>query len=131
MEARPRLRSGPGLRAQASGARGEDLAESYLRSLGYTILGRNFKTRSGEIDIIAKDFETTVFVEVKQRESESHGRPEDFVPPSKRRRVISAARLYAAQHRLSERPLRFDVVAIHLAGGTPDVRHYRGAFDAS
>ena len=128
MEARPRLRRGSGLRAQLSGARGEELAESYLRGLGYLILGRNFRVRFGEIDLIARDRQTTVFVEVKRRDSTTHGQPEDSVAPAKIRRVIAAARVYAARNKLSDRPIRFDVIAIHATDSHEEIRHHKGAF---
>ena len=130
MEAGSRLRGGRGLRARESGIRGEDLAGTHLAKLGYVILARNFKTRFGEIDLIARDSLTTVFVEVKRREGSDHGRPEDFVALPKRTRIIRAARIYAAHNRLSESPLRFDVIAIQSIGGRDYVRHHKGAFAA-
>ena len=130
MEARSRLKGGPGLCARESGIRGEDRAGAYLVKLGYVILARNFKTRFGEIDLVARDSLTTVFVEVKRRASSNHGRPEDFVVFSKRTRIIAAARIYAAQNRLSESPLRFDVIAIQSIGARDEVRHHKGAFPA-
>jgi putative endonuclease len=91
---------------------------------------RNFRCRGGEIDIIARDGDTVVFVEVKERTSVSHGAAIEAVTPTKRSRVVRAARLYAAQHALSESPLRFDVVAIDWGPEGPRVRHEAGAFDA-
>lgn len=110
---------------------GEERAVEYLRGLGYRILDRNFKTRSGELDIVARDGSTTVFVEVKRRGPSARGSSAEFVDQAKMRRVISAARAYAAKHRLSESPLRFDVVAIDVEDGREQIRHHKGAFDAS
>ena len=125
------MKRGPGLLAQARGTSGEDAAVRYLESIGYRVLDRNFKTRSGEIDIVARDGATTVFVEVKQRESPSHGSAEEYVRPAKMRKVVGAARLYAAARGLSETPIRFDVVAIDGTAGREQLRHHKGAFDAS
>lgn len=121
---------GPGLLAQARGLRGEDLAHRYLTGIGYLIIERNFKTRAGEIDLVARDRQTTVFVEVKRRESSEHGTAAEFVNPSKIRKVVSAARIYAAKNRLEQTPMRFDVVAIDVVDGREEIHHHKGAFDA-
>lgn len=130
MEARPRLRPGPGTLARAHGAAGEDEAARYLEARGFRLLARNFRTRAGEVDIVAREGPVTVFVEVKRRESQTHGIAAEFVTPAKRQRVIAAARAFAARHGLSQTPLRFDVIAIDVIDGKPRVSHHRGAFDA-
>ena len=130
MEAGPRVKRGPGVLAQARGAEGEDSAVAHLLGRGYAILDRNFKTRAGEIDIIARDHQTTVFVEVKRRETIGHGTAAEFVSPSKMRRVVSAARIYAARHGLTDSLIRFDVIAIDVIEGREQLRHHEGAFDA-
>ena len=130
MEAGPRLRRGGGLLAQRRGVTGEDSAVRHLERAGYAILDRNFKTRFGEVDIVARDGQTTVFVEVKRREADGHGRAAEFVSPAKMRKVVNAARIYAARYGLSERPLRFDVIAIDVIGGNEQLLHHKGAFDA-
>lgn len=130
MEAGPGVKRGPGLLAQAHGATGEDAAVAHLARLGYVILDRNFKTRTGEIDIVAREQKTTVFVEVKRREATGHGTAAEFVSPAKIRKVVSAARLYAARHGLAESPIRFDVIAIDVIDGREQLRHHKGAFDA-
>jgi putative endonuclease len=124
------LRPGPGVLAQRRGAEGEHTASKYLTDLGYVLLARNFKTRFGEIDIVAQDGPTTVFVEVKRREARDHGSAAEFVRPAKIRRVVSAARLYASQYGLSERLLRFDVIAIDVIHRREELTHHKGAFDA-
>lgn len=131
MEEGARLRRGPGLLSHRLGEKGEGAASDYLKGLGYTILDRNFKTRIGELDLVARDGRTTVFVEVKRRESTGHGSAADFVSPAKIKRVVGAARLYAARHGLSETPIRFDVVAIDVVDGREQLRHHKAAFDAS
>jgi putative endonuclease len=113
------------------GRSGETRACQYLAARGFTIVERNFRCRSGEIDVVAREGATTVFVEVKQRSSDRHGMGHEAVTFGKRRRIVRAARLYAAAHGLAESPLRFDVVSI-LDGpaGESELRHDRGAFDA-
>jgi putative endonuclease len=131
VEEGPGVRRGPGILARARGTAGEGAASKYLSGLGYAILERNFKTRFGEIDIVARDHNTTVFVEVKRREAPGHGSAAEFVSPSKMRKVVSAARIFAAKNGLSDGLVRFDVVAIDVIGGREQLRHHKGAFDAS
>jgi len=130
VETGSRLRRGPGRLAQSHGALGENAAALYLTKLGYSILARNFKARVGEVDIVARDGKITVFVEVKRREKADHGGAAEFVSASKIRKVVAAARLFAAKHGLSELPVRFDVVAIDGLSGHEQLRHHKGAFDA-
>jgi putative endonuclease len=113
------------------GARGESMACRHLKSEGCRILARNYRCRGGEIDIVVQDAETIVFVEVKERQGSRHGAACEAVTRGKRGRIVLAARLFAAQRGLSERPLRFDVVSIDWdAEGAPHIRHDRGAFDS-
>ena len=118
------------LRGPRSGAEGETLACRHLQDQGYRILARNFRCRSGEIDVVARDGDVTVFVEVKDRRGRSHGEGHESVTFGKRMRVVRAARLYAASNGLSETPIRFDVVSIERDSGGDRIRHDRGAFDA-
>ncbi len=106
------------------GKAGEDLALSHLLSLGYTLLERNYRGRRGEIDLVLRDGETVVFVEVKRRTSGAFGLPEEAVDGRKQRRIAAVAAGYLARHGLADRPCRFDVVAVQ--GG--EVRHLIGAF---
>jgi putative endonuclease len=92
------------------------------------ILARNYRCRVGEIDIVALDRETLVFVEVKERHCDSHGTAVEAVTLRKRRRVVRAARLYAASEGRSEESVRFDVVAIDWGLEGPRLRHDEGAF---
>lgn len=130
MEASARVKRGGGVLAHAQGTRGEDTATQYMEGMGYAILARNFRTRFGEIDIVARDGETIVFVEVKRRETGDHGGAVEFVNPAKMRKVVSAARLFAAKNRLSDHLIRFDVIAIEGNYGHERLRHHKGAFDA-
>ena len=122
-------------RLRAAGPRpgqtGETLACRHLESRGLVVLTRNFRCRSGEVDVVARDGGTTVFVEVKERTGVTHGEACDAVTPGKRRRIVRAARIYAAARGLSESPLRFDVVSIDWTDdGRPRIRHDAGAFDS-
>ena len=110
------------------GQSGEDLACAHLSGLGLRVVARNFRCRGGEIDVIARDGEVVVFVEVKERSSASHGAAIEAVTPLKRRRLVRAARIYAAGRGLLEKPVRFDVVAIDWGGDGPRVRHEKSAF---
>lgn len=112
------------------GRSGEDLACAHLESRGYAVLARNFRSRTGEVDVVARSQGTTVFVEVKERRSASHGHGFESVTGPKRRRIVRAARHYAAVHGLLESPLRFDVISIDWRDGRPEIRHDQGAFDA-
>ena len=121
------------LRAAAPrpGEVGEAIACRHLESRGLVVLARNFRCRSGEVDVVARDGDTTVFVEVKERAGVSHGQACDAVTFGKRRRIVRAARIYAAARGLSESPLRFDVVSIDWTDdGRPRIRHDASAFDA-
>ena len=110
------------------GKPGEDLACEHLARRGMRVVARNYRCRAGEIDVVAEDGGTVVFVEVKERSDESHGRAVEAVTPEKRRRILRAAHTYAATHGLAEKPIRFDVVAIDWGPDGPRVRHDAGAF---
>lgn len=107
---------------------GEQLACRYLEKHGFAILARNFRSRAGEVDIVAREKETTVFVEVKERRGAAHGEAVEAVTFAKRQRIVRAARLFAAARGLSEAPLRFDVVAIDWTDAGAKIRHERDAF---
>ena len=116
---------------KSAGDRGEALAAGFLRKIGYEILRRNFRSRLGEIDLIARDGEEVVFVEVKTRSSERWGEPEDAVTRGKQRRLYQAAKQFADHNRLHDRTLRFDVVSVLLADGRePEFTHFKDAFAA-
>ena len=113
------------------GRRGEEAAERHLESRGYRVLERRYRTRAGEIDVIALDGPTLVFVEVKTRSSLTFGRPSEAVGPRKRFRIAAAASLYLASRGGTERPCRFDVVeVVEEAGGRFHLRLIKDAFDA-
>jgi len=86
-----------------------------LRSIGYRIVARNFRAAGAEIDIIALDGETLVFIEVKTRLGSAAGRPEDSVHGLKQHRIRRAAEVFARRPGM-DRPMRFDVVAVSRPG---------------
>lgn len=110
---------------------GEELAVQELERHGYAILARRYRRRGGEIDIIAVDGTTVVFVEVKARQSRAFGDPSEAVTALKRHRLTATARDYVARHQLHDRPCRFDVVAIHMTNEAPRIELIRNAFDAA
>jgi putative endonuclease len=101
----------------AAGRRGEDLAHRYLRREGYTIIARNYRLSSGEAeaDLIAREGEDLVIVEVKTRASVEYGPPERAVSPEKQRHLIRVAREYARKTDTPWEQVRFDVVSIVLS----------------
>ena len=112
------------------GKTGEDLACAELERRGYAILARRYRRRAGEIDIVARDGETIVFVEVKARDGRAFGEAAEAVTALKRRRMTQLALDYVTRHRLTDRPCRFDVVSIHFDAGTPVIEVFENAFDA-
>lgn len=113
------------------GKTGEDLACRELARRGYAILARRYRTRMGEIDIVARDGTTVVFVEVKTRDGHEYGDAAEAVTARKRRRVSQIALDYVMRHRLSTAPCRFDVVSIHVDSGRPVIEVFQNAFDAA
>lgn len=113
------------------GERAESLAARFLESQGFSILSRNYRTRFGEIDIVAEDKGQTVFVEVRSLGPRAGHDPEDTIGRAKQQRLCRAALAYLQKKGLQDRPARFDVVAIREgepARGTR-LRHLRNAFD--
>ncbi len=114
------------------GKKGEELAVSHLKSLGYKIVERNFRCRLGEIDIIAYHGKTLVFVEVRTRKSCQFGSPLSSVTYRKQKKLITLAKFYMKKHRLFERVARFDVVGIILdKTGNVSIELVQNAFEES
>ena len=110
---------------QAFGHWGEDTACVYLESHGYTILGRNYHTAHGEIDIVASKAGVLTFVEVKTRSSHSFAYPEDSVTKRKQEHMLSAAAEYLQAHPESGESWQFDEIAIERRpGDTPEIVHF-------
>ena len=116
---------------QSLGKLGEELACGELERRGYAILARRYRTRFGEIDIIARDRETIVFVEVKTRDGDKFGASAEAVTAWKQRRVANMAVDYLARQRLHHCPCRFDVVAVDVSTEPPQVEVYTNAFEAA
>ena len=96
------------------GDQGEQAAARFLEKAGFKILHRNYRTRLGEIDLIADDEGTTVFVEVKTRRSLAFGSPQEAVHPRKRRQITRVALNYIRQRGLEGGSFRFDVVSVFV-----------------
>jgi len=113
---------------QQLGIQGESIACDELEKLGYVIVERRYRSRFGEIDVVANDAGTVVFVEVKTKTDGSFGDPAEAVTAQKQRRLVSMAEEYAAYHRLDDTPCRFDVVAIDVSIAPIRVEVYKDAF---
>jgi putative endonuclease len=111
--------AGKGGRDEALGPRGEGMARIFLQEKGLEIIEENYRTRWGEIDLIARDGPTLVFVEVKTRSQRLFGSPLQAVTPDKQRRLRRMATMYLAKKNLDEIPARFDVVGITLLDEDP------------
>ena len=103
------------------GKLGEDEACRELRRRGYAILARGYRTRHGELDIVARDGDVLVFVEVKTRSNEAFGSPFEAVTARKRLKLVRMALDYLARSRLEKVPCRFDVVGVLWDGTTTTV----------
>lgn len=109
---------------------GEDLACAELARRGYAILERRYRTRYGEIDIVARSGGSLVFVEVKAREGNEFGGGEAAVTLYKQQRIVRMAIDFLARRRLQDHPCRFDVVTIAFEAGRPRIEVYPHAFTA-
>lgn len=111
------------------GQQGEEVAAHYLQAKGYKILERNYRCRSGEVDIVAEEKGDLVFVEVKSRRSKRYGNPAEAVTPRKQGQISKAALCYLGdRHR--GRAARFDVVTVQFSGGrVTEVEIIRDAFE--
>ena len=118
-------------RRPVTGRRAEGLAAAHLESAGLRIVARNWRRPEGELDIVADDAGTCVFVEVRSRTGETHGHALEAVTPRKRARVVRAARLYLDAETPAAAGFRFDVVAVTFwdDGRPPDVVHIPNAFE--
>jgi putative endonuclease len=118
----------PWRRGRSAGQQGEDSAARYLALHGYRIVHRNFRAPRGEIDLIAMDGATLVFIEVKARADDSKGTPAAAVDERKQRRIRHAAEWYCARYRMQDRPVRFDVIAISGADRSRRIELLKDAF---
>lgn len=114
---------------QALGAWGEEQAVTYLRNQGITILARNYRTPVGEIDIIARQKQLLLFIEVKTRRGTAFGTPQEAVGLRKQQQIIRTAHWYLAQQKVTHLQPRFDVVAILCqSDGAADISYLPDAF---
>jgi putative endonuclease len=113
---------------QKLGIDGETMACEELEKLGYAIIERRYRTRFGEIDVIANDRGTVVFVEVKTKTDSSFADPVESITKQKQRRLVSMAEQYAAYNALDRTPCRFDVVTVDVSVAPAKVTVYKDAF---
>jgi putative endonuclease len=116
---------------QALGKLGEDAAVAEIERRGYAVLDRRYRTRHGEIDIVAEDGDTIVFIEVKVRATGERGTAAEAVTVQKQRKLVAMATDYLSRRKQAQRRCRFDVVAIDGVGEGARVTLYRAAFDAT
>lgn len=116
---------------QNLGIKGETLASNFLKKSGYTILSRNYRCRSGEIDIIAMEGDYLVFIEVKTRRGTSHGHPLEAITARKQRQISKVAQCYLAENDLFDTKARFDVVSVVMSkSNQAQIEIITNAFDA-
>ena len=117
------------MKARDLGRRTEELAAGYLERNGMHVLDRNWRCAEGEVDIVARDGDELVFVEVKGRRSESYGSPEAAVGPEKQRHLRDSAWRYMMAHNCDDAPWRIDVIAVVMnpSGDVLRFDHYRNA----
>lgn len=112
------------------GKLGEDCAAKFLEAAGYTIVARNFRIRSAEIDIIAQLDNVIVFVEVKARSNIRHGLPVEAVNLRKQKKIIEAAGVFLQDEKFCDCACRFDVVEVYLRGEHVEkINHIENAFE--
>ncbi|MBR1988681.1 MAG: YraN family protein [Clostridia bacterium] len=109
------------------GKKGEALVYAYLKNKGYKIIAKNYKNFLGEIDIIAKDKDYLVFIEVKTRMSRAFGDPLEAVNKEKQFKIRQVATMYLKAKRMLDSNCRFDVIAV-LGDDFEDIRHIENAF---
>ncbi|MCX5702353.1 MAG: YraN family protein [Candidatus Omnitrophica bacterium] len=111
------------------GELGEGVAVQLLKEQGYKIWKRNYKTKLGEIDIIAKDKDTVCFIEVKTRHSDKFGSPEESISESKQKKIARVALLFLKEMNLLDKKARFDVVSVVYSKGEPQLDLIKNAFE--
>lgn len=115
------------------GDKGERVAVKFLKRNGYSILAQQYRTDLGEIDIIALDGQTVVFIEVKTRKTDLKGQPFEAVTLQKQRQLTRLAGSFLKQHQLLNQSARFDIISIIWQSdqSTPEIQHYQNAFSAA
>jgi putative endonuclease len=118
----------PGNYRKRIGKKGEDKAVNYLKQKGYRILEQNFRAERGEIDIIALDQDTLVFIEVKTKRHDHFGEPETWVDKRKQAQIGKIAQAYLQQQDIVNMDCRFDVIGIVFKNQSNEIRHFQDAF---
>jgi putative endonuclease len=113
-----------------TGLRGQDEAEKFLREKNFAILEKNFRTQTGEIDLIAKHGGYVIFIEVKFRSGLNFGLPSESVGITKQKKIIRTALHYIAANTLDNHDFRFDVIEVLEKGGCVTINHIEDAFSA-
>lgn len=116
-------------RKQHFGQQGEDLAVRHLKKKGYKIIKRNYRTRNGEVDIIAKHKGRVVFIEVKTRQSQRYGHPKFAVTADKQRKISMVALEYLKKNHSLQSRARFDVVTVQSSENGPVIEIVANAFE--
>jgi len=111
------------------GRLGEELALKKIQNMGYKCLVRNYRCALGELDLVARDGDTLVFVEIKTRRGKSLGYAKEAVSNRKKRQLSKVALHYMKDHHCADAKSRFDVVAVSLAGNRREIEVVRNAFD--
>lgn len=118
-----------GLKSILFGKCGEDIASDFLKRNNYKILKRNYRSRLGEVDIVAEDKGVICFIEVKTRHSDRFGEPQEAIFKKKQRQISKAALCYLKENKLMDSRSRFDVLSITYIGQSPKIDLIRDAFD--
>jgi putative endonuclease len=113
------------------GQEGEVIAEKFLKKKGYKLVQRNYRCKTGEVDLIALDGKVIVFVEVKTRTDHRFGSPFEAVETHKQRKMIQAAQFFLHERKLEQRDARFDVVGVSWPTGRPVIEHIENAFEVT
>lgn len=108
---------------------GENIIADYITKLGYKVVERNFECNQGEIDIIAKDKEELVFIEVKTRTDISYGEASEAVTDTKKRHLINSIKYYIYKQKLENQPIRIDVAEVYIKCGKVKVNYIKQAIE--
>ncbi len=111
------------------GRLGEALALKKIKTLGYECIAKNYRCSLGEVDLIARDGDTIVFIEIKTRKGRSLGYAKEAINERKKRQLSKVALAYLKNYGLSGTKSRFDVLAVHLGEGRPEIELVKNAFD--
>ncbi|MCL2364175.1 MAG: YraN family protein [Defluviitaleaceae bacterium] len=112
----------------AVGMDGQQAAEAFLCEKGMNILARNYRIRTGEVDLIAQDGSYLVFIEVKTRKSNTYGQGRESVTRHKQQQIMRTAMFYATKNKQIDRDMRFDVVEVVMIGNRIEIEHIENAF---